>query len=496
MDKKELIAASRIVMTDYNRFPDALYQFTKAFWHEVVKDPFIDNWHIKFLCDEIQAWSISMLERKPKDHDMIINISPGESKSTICSVMLPAWLWTIDPTIQLITVSYNADLSIELAVKSKDIIQSDKYKTIFGHKFKIRDDQDSKAFFKNNKGGWRFATSVGAKVTGYHAHMKIMDDGNNPAFTSNPDLFEGDSNWYDTVYRNRNVEESITLELFVQQRVALNDITAHILGKSATKVRHIKIPATLEHSVSPPEIIKYYTDGLMNPKRRGWSVMNKIKSDVGDFVYDAQYGQEPDQAGGGLVADEDFEIIDAADLPNEFWSSPVFYFVDSAFKDKSSNDPTGILVCLLYDYDVYIVDFIDERLTYVKLKDRLKEIYYEYSGSNNNTLMYVEAASSGYAILAELALDQPINLAEYPKSQDSKISRFSSCTNIIKGRRIKLINDTFVGRRWNKKYKDILCKFPNVPHDEAVDTTVMAIDELIKKARNFDFQERKIIEFG
>lgn len=495
MDKKELIAASRILMTDYNRFPSALYEFTKAFWHEVVKDPFIDNWHIKFLCDEIQAWSISMIERRPKEQDMIINISPGESKSTICSVMLPAWLWTVDPTIQLITVSYNADLSVELSVKSKDIIQSDKYKTIFGHKFKIRDDQDSKAFYKNTKGGWRFATSVGAKVTGYHAHMKIMDDGNNPAYTSNPDLFETDSNWYDTVYRNRNVEESITLELFVQQRVALNDITAYILGKPATNIRHIKIPATLEHSVSPPEIIKYYSDGLMNPKRRGWAVMNKIKSDVGDFVYAAQYGQEPDQAGGGLVSDEDFDIIDAADMPSDFWASPVFYFVDSAFKDKSSNDPTGILVCLLFDFDIYVLDFIEERLTYVKLKDRLREIYYEYSGSNSNSLMVVEAASSGYAILDELAIDQPMNLMEYPKSQDGKVARFSSCTNIIKGRRVKLINDNFVGRKWNKKYKDILCKFPNVPHDEAADITVMAIEELIKKARSFEVNERKIYDF-
>ena len=42
---------------------------------------------------------------------------------------------------------------------------------------------------------------------------------------------------------------------------------------------------------------------------------------------------------------------------------------------------------------------------------------------------------------------------------------------------------------------DILTKFPNVPHDEAVDITVMAIEELIKKERDFEAYEREILSF-
>ena len=495
LDKRELISVSRLRMTDYKRFDDALYEFTKEFWKEIVKDDFIENWHIKYLCDELQKWCLTLIERKPKTHDIVINMPPGESKSTICSIMLPAWLWAIDPSLQFITVSYNADLSMELAVKSKDVIISDNYKLLFGHKYKIRDDQDSKAFYKNTKGGWRLATSVGAKVMGYHAHMKIVDDANNTGDAVNPDLFEKDSVWYDSVLRSRNVEESISLELFVQQRVALNDMTAYLLGKEGKNIYHIKIPATLEYDVKPSNLIKNYVDGLMNPKRRGWDIMEKIKSDVGDFVYDSQYGQEPDEAGGGLVEEDDFEIVDAADLAPDFWSSPVYYFVDSSFKDKKRNDPTGILVVMPYMYDIYVLNFIDERLTYFKLKERLLEIYYEYSGSSYNSLMVVEEASSGYAIIDELAIDQPLNIQGYPKSQDSKYARFSSCTNIIKGGRVKLIDDKFVGKRWNKKYISILTKFPNVPHDEAADITVMAIDTLIKTVRAIGGREREISVF-
>lgn len=494
-DKRDLIAVSRLRTTAYERFDDAFYQFVCEFWEVVIKDKMVDNWHIKYLCGELQQWSKSIIKRQPKEYDIAINIPPGESKSTICSVMFPAWLWAIDPTLQLITVSYNGDLSTELSVKSKDVISSDKYQILYGSKYKIRADQDAKFFYKNTAGGWRLATSVGAKVTGYHAHVKIMDDGNNPNDSSNPELFDKDSLWYDQVFRNRNVEESTTLELFVQQRVSINDMTAHILSKEKKVVKLIKIPATTEYDIQPPELIRYYKDGLMNPARRGWDVMEKLVSDMGDFYYSAQYGQEPSKLGGGLVASENFEIIEASEMPSDFFGNPVYYFVDSAFKDKQKNDPSGILVVIPYRYSIYVLDFIDERLTYLKLKDRLQEIYFDYSGSASNSLMVVEEASSGYAIIEELKYDTPVNVMAYPKSNDGKYARFSACTNSIKGGKVKLIKDSFAGRSWNKKYIEILTKFPNVPHDEAVDVTVMAIEELIKKERDFEVYEREIITF-
>ena len=30
------------------KYKRSLYDFLKAFWHTVVKDPFIDNWHIEY----------------------------------------------------------------------------------------------------------------------------------------------------------------------------------------------------------------------------------------------------------------------------------------------------------------------------------------------------------------------------------------------------------------------------------------------------------------
>ena len=157
MDKKELIAASRILMTDYNRFPSALYEFTKAFWHEVVKDPFIDNWHIKFLCDRIQEEVERIAERIPKTKDLIVNISPRSLKSYIFSIMLCPWSWTKYPSLKFINSSYSHQLSTDHCLKGRRLIQSAWYQMHWGHQFELTGDQNAKSFYENDKGKARRA---------------------------------------------------------------------------------------------------------------------------------------------------------------------------------------------------------------------------------------------------------------------------------------------------------------------------------------------------
>ena len=66
MAKKEHIAAAlRIRTTNYKRYDDALYEFLKLFWPVVVTKPFDGNWHIKYLCQEIQDYLITIIEDMP-----------------------------------------------------------------------------------------------------------------------------------------------------------------------------------------------------------------------------------------------------------------------------------------------------------------------------------------------------------------------------------------------------------------------------------------------
>jgi hypothetical protein len=93
--------------------------------------------------------------------------------------MFHPWLWTIDPTIKVITNSYSNSLSIEHATKSKDIIISDKYRALFPD-VEIRRDKSGKQNYENTLTGFRYATSTGSTITGFHAHIILNDDPQNP----------------------------------------------------------------------------------------------------------------------------------------------------------------------------------------------------------------------------------------------------------------------------------------------------------------------------
>jgi hypothetical protein len=68
------------------------FHFVKFFWNTIIREPLKVNWHIPYLCKEIQACSERVLAKQDKLYDEVINISPGTSKSTLFSVMLLPWL--------------------------------------------------------------------------------------------------------------------------------------------------------------------------------------------------------------------------------------------------------------------------------------------------------------------------------------------------------------------------------------------------------------------
>lgn len=175
MTKRELLEAKVKIKAELDKrrlskaCRNSFYIFIQQFWSVIIQEPLKLNWHIEYLADELQYLSKSIVAREPKPYDLIINIPPGTTKSTIVTIMFPAWLWTQDASLRIISNSYSETLSLEHAIKSRDIIQSEKYKWLFPE-IQLRRDKSAKSFYANTGSGSRFATSTGSSVTGEHAH--------------------------------------------------------------------------------------------------------------------------------------------------------------------------------------------------------------------------------------------------------------------------------------------------------------------------------------
>jgi len=151
---------------------ESFVDFVKEFWSSIVPEDLIWNWHMDLICEELQYMAELVFAGEPKEHDLIINISPGSTKSTISSVMFPAWTWTRMPSARHICASHTyTPLGIDLSRKTRDVIQSEKYQLCFPD-IELRDDQNTKGFFQNTKGGYRLTVTVGGKSpVGMHGHF-------------------------------------------------------------------------------------------------------------------------------------------------------------------------------------------------------------------------------------------------------------------------------------------------------------------------------------
>ena len=83
----------------------SLEHFTREFWSTIIDNELIWSTHMTVMCDEIQDLYNRVFDRKPKINDLIINVPPGTSKTTICSIMATCWAFANMPSIRILLVS-------------------------------------------------------------------------------------------------------------------------------------------------------------------------------------------------------------------------------------------------------------------------------------------------------------------------------------------------------------------------------------------------------
>lgn len=289
---------------------ESLYVFMKEFWSTIVAEPFVDNWHIRIICDAIQETLEPVFEWREKESDLIINVSPGSTKSICASVMTTPWTWTRMPSFRLIGGSYAHNLAMDLSRKSRQVIQSAKYQSSFP--IRLRDDQNAKSHFVNEKEGMRMGVGTGG-VAGFHSHANVIDDPLDPNKSHSEVEIKAANTWVNEGIEQRKVDQRIAPTILIMQRLNQADPTGEKLriANGSGSVRHICIPAELTDDVKPRSLAKFYVDGLMDPRRLPATVLAQ-KRKLGQYLYAAQYLQSPSPPSGGMFKWERIKIRNSA----------------------------------------------------------------------------------------------------------------------------------------------------------------------------------------
>ena len=86
---------------------------------------FIPTWHLSAIAFQLERVRLGEIRR------LIINMPPRSLKSIMTSVAFPAYLLGLDPSWQLICVSYSADLAKKHSNDFRAVIEAPWYRSTF-----------------------------------------------------------------------------------------------------------------------------------------------------------------------------------------------------------------------------------------------------------------------------------------------------------------------------------------------------------------------------
>lgn len=473
-NKQRLETEKRAVIESIKSF----YVFFRNFWHVISAEDFVDNWHIHYLCYELQRLGIAVATKQNKISDYIINVPPGTTKTSIVSIAWPVWMWLIRPSTVTIKTSYSGDLSLDANIKANLIYKSDRFQRWFQPYFLQRFGsemyliKDNERDFRNNFGGMLYSSSTGGTVTGKHAHILVRDDPISAEQAESEAHREKANRFNDRTLTGRKIDKATTPTVTVMQRLHHNDPTGHDLKKDKKgKLRHICLPAEDNEHVKPAEARKFYQDGLLDPNRLNKTVLENFKKDLGSYGYAGQMMQNPVPEGGGKVKKAWFQYIHEKELPNyliwELW-------IDGAYTKRTENDPTGFMITA-YDPKhnrLYIKHAVSD---FLEMPDLLKFVP-EYAANNqltNQSRVYIEPKASGKSLAQLLNYHTILNAVEIESGLvlEGKNARLQTASPKIESGRVFLVEGA-----WNDHFISQLTDFPVADHDEYVDLMGYAVD--------------------
>src|SRR5436305_9385666 len=265
---------------------------------------FLTNWHIQVIAAKLTE------VREGKIRRLIINLPPRHLKSLMASISFPAWCLGLDPTAQILCVSYAQDLADKLARDCRSIMMSPWYRKIFPTR--LAPHRQAVQEFITTGQGYRLATSTGGVLTGRGADIILIDDPLKPEEALSEAQRRAANEWYDhTLYSRQNDKQRGAI-VIIMQRLHEDDLVGHVLAQEDWEV--LSFPAIAEadevHQIKTiwgPRCFRRRQGEALHPDREPLETLDRIRRTIGEYNFAGQYQQAPAPLGGGHVKAEWFK---------------------------------------------------------------------------------------------------------------------------------------------------------------------------------------------
>lgn len=474
-----------------------LRDFVFAAWQWVEGSRSLEwGWHLDAICEHLEA----LVDGRLSSRNLLVNVPPRTSKSTIVTVMFPCWLWTFKPETQFAFASYSFSLSRDHAYKRRAIIESEWYQENFGDVVQLAGDRNNIAEVANTARGMLYTTSVGGSTTGRGGDYLILDDPNDAEQMESEVQRASTLRWVDINWSTRGNDPKSVRNILIQQRTHVDDVTGHVLKQNPEAWTHLKIPMERgdKSCVTPIWTDPRASKGeLLQPARFDAAYIALQRLRLGSYFYAGQYDQEPYPVGGGIFKQAWFERRWSRSKDNlgqilcgSYAFDPMqafrFIVVDPAITEKTigekkTSDPdfTAIFVCAVISTPqgphLAVMDAVHERLEGPDILPRLQALqdYWHVSVIGVETIafqlaLFQFAQRMGLPVREISTKNDPESLYRIDKD---KTARAVSATPFCEQRLVFLPDYA----PWVAEFLAEACSFPNGSHDDFVDVLAYAV---------------------
>lgn len=485
-------------------YRESFYDFVKDFWNYADPSKFVDSELIEYYCEVFQYmarfwWNYkeikvdtSKLKGKIVDvrenkNNLNLVIPPRHSKSMVFNVFGAVWLWILHP-IKAVSVSHTGALARQMNSKRHSIINSPYFKEIFSD---INLVTNTTSFLKDNRGGELYSINRNA-FTGYGGDVIINDDLTN-AETARKDQEEMSNAWsyYQNTMPSRINDINKCIILNIQQRLAPNDITGHILNDSFLKNQYtfITLPAIFNektHLIYPitGKIKTFKKNDVLWKDRFG--DYSKLRNQVGEIVFETQYLQNPIASDRTIIKNHLILEKSINEVPSFENAEIVYASHDFPIKEKENSDFLGSLLAYRVNQTIYIIDCLEKKMAFTKSVDYVRMLNSKFAG----IIQIIEDKANGSPIIQQLQDEVP-GIQPYNPKSASKTQRLESASLYMESKNVVFVknewseeNNQYVLSKNLQNLRERLLNFPFVKNDDIVDAFSMLVLYVFLDKRN------------
>lgn len=436
---------------------DDFYVFAQRAFRELHDVPYQDNWHIAAIARQLVRIEMGEISR------LIITMPPRTMKSFLASVCLPAWMLGKNPSAKIICASYAQPLSNEFAFEMRRLMQTRWYRSVFPN-VHIDTKKASVDEIKTTRGGYRLSTSVGGSLTGRGADLIVIDDPIKAGDALSQTVMASAKDWYSNTVSSRLNNQKTGKIVVVAQRLQPEDLPGHLASLGGWEELVLPMVAWKDQDIElfKGEWITRPAGHLLHEDRFGEEEIRRLRSEMTEQDFEAQYNQRPLPPGGALFKLQWLKRYDARPPVHEIQG--IFQSWDTAYEVAEGNDYSVCSTWALCGKRYFLLDIFRERLQFPDLE---RAVYKQREKWNAN-LVIVENAGSGISLYQNIRIRTQGLWMTTLKPSRSKQDRASQQSPKFERGEVYVPHQA----PWLKTFEDELVNFPHVKHDDQVDSVV------------------------